>query len=143
MAMQTNNTSNLLPPLDGLADKLAAVNARAWLLGCGVGCETGLSALYAILAIWDGNARWLAIPALAVSLVHATIIAKLWQNRNDVLRRTAVIASMIASAVLLFVLAVLIGNNGLPTSPLFAFALIHLIFAFSHPLLFVTNTKPA
>ncbi|MBM3966890.1 MAG: hypothetical protein FJ308_17765 [Planctomycetes bacterium] len=142
MPIPSNDMPEQSRQFDRLAN-LAAVNPRTWFLGCGVGCATGLAATYAILSIWNGHAAWIAIAALLLSMIHATVITLFWQYRDVVHRRTAVMASMIASSILLCVLAILIGSRGLPTSPLFAFAFIHLILAFSHPLLFVTNTKPA
>ncbi len=142
MALPTNNLTKQSPQFDRL-NNLASVNARTWFLGCGVGCATGLSALYGFLAIWNGYAPWLATLALLFAMIHATVITLLWLNRDAVHRRTAVMVSMIASSIFLFVLAIVIGNRGIQTSPLFAFALIHLILAFFHPLLLAANTKPA
>ena len=122
---------------------LATVAARTWFLGCGVGCATGLSAVYAILAISNGQAGWHAASAFLFALIHATVISVFWLYRDVVYRRIAVMASMLTSSILLFVLTIVIGNRGIPTSPLLAFAFVHLILAFFHPLLFATNTKPA
>ncbi len=120
---------------------LDTINSRTWFFGCGIGCATGLALSYAILTIWNGNAPWLAIPALIVALIHATVITLFWLNRKVVHRRISLTTSMIVSSILLFALAMIIGNNGLQTSPFYGFAFIHLILAFFHPLLCKQTTR--
>ena len=140
-SMASQNNSSAVPQQWDRQMNLDTINSRNWFLGCGIGCATGLALLYALLMIWNGKAPWVTIPALIIALIHATVITVFWLNRKVVHRRIALTTSMIASAILLFALAMIIGNNGLQTSPLYGFAFNHLILAFFHPLLYATNAK--
>lgn len=133
------NMDSLRPmPIFDQNTRLAETNAVVWFLGFGVGGATGLALAYALYALWLGAPIWIALVAAFVATIHATIIVAFWLNREVVLRRTALMVSMIASAVLTCSLAWLIGSNGMQTSPLYGLGFMHLIMAFCHPINFRT-----
>ena len=139
--MATQNSDSLKPvPLYDQNARLAETSPVVWLLGFGVGGATGLALAYAFIAIWIAAPIWIAIAALLVGTIHASIIVAFWLNREVVRRKTALMVSMISSAMLTCLLAWMIGANGMQTSPLYGLAFMHLIMAFCHPALF-TSTK--
>lgn len=119
--------------------RLAETSAVVWLLGFGFGGATGIALVYAIYAVYSGMPSWIVITATLISAVHASIIASFWLYRQAVRRMTALMVSMIASAILMCSLAWIIGNTGLQKSPLYGLAGMHLIMAFSHPVHFANN----
>ena len=126
-------------PLFNRSSLLVETKAVVWLLGYGVGCATGLGFFYALFAIWSGAPIWIATAAILIASVHASIIVAFWRNRAVVLRRTALMVSMIASALLTCSLAWMFGSNGMRGSPLYGLALMHLLMAFFQPANFATN----
>ena len=123
--------------------RLAEMNAFVWFVGFGVGGATGLAFFYALFAVWSGVPSWIAITATTIATMHASIIIAFWHYRDVVRRRTALMVSMIASAILTCSLAWMIGSNGLQTPPLYGLAWMQLLMAFCHPTLFTTTTKTA
>jgi len=140
MAIETTDSNVRIPRLDPKAS-LASLNARTWFLGCGLGCATGLSLLYSFIAIWQNRILSIAIPALIIALIHASIIAVLWVYRFAVHRRTAMMVSMLASSILAVLLATMVASGGMPSSPLYGLACMHLVFAFFHPAVLVSTKK--
>ena len=148
--MGTNNnptleTPDYLPPSKRSAvfdkESLASLDARVWFLGCGLGCATGLSLLCAFIAIWQKQTVSIAIPALLIALLHASIITVFWVYRFTVHRRHAMMASMLASSILTVVLATLVASGGMASSPLYGLALMQLGFAFFHPAVLASTTE--
>ncbi len=119
--------------------RLAETNALVWFLGFGVGGATGLALVYALFAISNTAPIWIIVAAMLVAAIHASIIVAFWLNRQVVRRRTALMVSMIASAVLTCSLAWIIGTHGMQTSPLYGLAFTHLLMAFCHPTHFATH----
>lgn len=68
-----------------------------------------------------------------IALIHAAIISLFWRYRDVVLRRTAIMVSMVASSILTVVLAILVASGGMRSSPLYGLAFMHLVLAFCHP----------
>ena len=138
--MGTNNNPTLetpdLPPSTRSAvfdkESLASLDARVWFLGCGLGCATGLSLLCAFIAIWQKQTVSIAIPALLIALLHASIITVLWVYRFTVHRRHAMMASMLAT---------LVASGGMASSPLYGLAFMQLGFAFFHPAVLASTTE--
>lgn len=126
-------------PMNDRDGRLAETNAAVWFLGVGVGGATGLALLYALFAIWNAAPIWIAIAATCVATIHASIIVAFWLNREFVRRKTALMVSMIASAILTCTLAWMFGSYGMRTSPLYGLAFMHLIMAYCHPTNFTTN----
>jgi hypothetical protein len=148
--MGTNNNPTLetpgyLPPSKQSAvfdkESLASLDARVWFLGCGLGCATGLSLLCAFIAIWQKQTVSIAIPALLIALLHASIITVFWVYRFTVHRRHAMMASMLASSILTVVLATLVASGGMASSPLYGLAFMQLGFAFFHPAVLASTTE--
>lgn len=132
MATQLNDSSGRFTRLDP-GESLASLNARVWFLGCGLGCATGLSLLSSLIAVWQNRLFSIAIPALMIALIHLSIISVFWVYRFDVHRRTAMMASMLASSLLTVALAVLMASGGMKSSPLYGLAFMQLVLAFLHP----------
>lgn len=126
-------------PLFDQRTRLAETNAVVWFLGFGVGGATGLSLAYGLFAIWNAAPIWIPIAATLVATIHASIIVAFWLKRQVVLRRTALMVSMIASAILTCSLAWMIGSHEMRSSPLYSLAFMHLIMAFCQPAYFNTN----
>ena len=122
-------------------ESLASLDARVWFLGCGLGCATGLGLLCAFIAIWQKQTVSIAIPALLIALLHASIITVLWVYRFAMHRRTAMMASMLSSSILTVVLASLVASGGMATSPLYGLAFMQLVLAFLHPAVQASTTE--
>ena len=140
MAIETTDSNVAIPRLNPKAS-LASLNARMWFLGCGLGCATGLSLLSSLIAIWQNHILSIAIPALILALLHSSIIAVLWVYRFAVHCRTAMMVSMLASSILTILLATLVASGGMPSSPLYGLAWMHLVLAFFHPAVLVSTMK--
>ena len=76
-------------------ESLASLDARVWFLGCGLGCATGLSLLCALIAIWQKQTVSIAIPALLIALLHASIITVFWVYRFAMHRRNVAVLAAI------------------------------------------------
>lgn len=138
--MAFENTDSLKSiPLFDQRTRLAETSAVVWFLGFGIGCATGLSLAYALFAIWNAAPIWIPIAATLIATTHASIIVAFWLNRHVVLRRTALMISMIASAILTCSLAWMIGSYEMRSSPLYGLACMHLILAFCQPAYFSTK----
>jgi hypothetical protein len=122
-------------------ESLASLDARVWFLGCGLGWATGLGLLCAFIAIWQKQIVTIAIPALLIALLHASIITVLWVYRFAMHRRTAMMASMLSSSILTVVLASLVASGGMATSPLYGLAFMQLVLAFLHPAVLASTTE--
>ncbi len=122
-------------------ESLASLDARVWFLGCGLGCATGLSLLCALIAIWQNQTLSIAIPALLIALLHASIITVFWVYRFAMRRRNAMMASMLASSILTVVLATLVASRGMASSPLYGLAFMHLVLSFFHPAVLSSTTE--
>ena len=122
-------------------ESLASLDARVWFLGCGLGCATGLSLLCALIAIWQNQTLSIAIPALLIALLHASIITVFWVYRFTMHRRNAIMASMLASSILTVVLAILVASGGKTSSPLYGLAFMQLVLAFFHPAVLSSTTE--
>ena len=122
-------------------ESLASLDARVWFLGCGLGCATGLSLLCALIAIWQKQTVSIAIPALLIALLHASIITVFWVYRFAMHRRNAMMASMLTSSLLTVVLATLIASGGVASSPLYGLAFMQLVLAFLHPAVLASSAK--
>ena len=142
MSLETTDSSVQIPRPDPMAS-LASLNASVWFLGCGLGCATGLSLLCAFIAIWENYILSIAIPALLIALLHASIITVFWLYRFTVHGRTAIMVSMVVSSILTIALAILVTSGGMTTSPLYGLALMHLLFAFFHPGIYASNSDAA
>jgi putative flippase GtrA len=138
MAFESIDSLKSIPLFDQRT-RLAETNAVVWFLGFGVGGATGLSLAYGLFAIWNTAPIWIPIAASLVATIHASIIVAFWLNRQVVLRRTALMVSMIASAILTCSLAWMIGPHEMRSSPLYGLAFMHLIMAFCQPAYFNTN----
>ena len=132
MATQTNDSNGRITRLNPRAS-LASLNARMWFLGCGFGCATGLSLLSSLIAVWQNRLLSIAIPALMIALIHLSIISVFWVYRFELHRRTAMMASMIASSLLTVALAMIMASGGMKSSPLYGLAFMQLVLAFFHP----------
>jgi hypothetical protein len=86
-----------------------------------------------LIAVWQNRLFSIAIPALMIALIHLSIISVFWVYRFDVHRRTAMMASMLASSLLTVALAVLMASGGMKSSPLYGLAFMQLVLAFLHP----------
>lgn len=138
MAIRIKDSQHSIPLFDQRT-RLADTNALVWFLGVGVGGATGLSLAYALFAIWNAAPIWIPITAMLIATTHASIIAAFWLKRRIVLRRTALMISMIASAMLTCSLAWICGSYEMRSSPLYGLAFMHLIMAFCQPVNFITN----
>jgi hypothetical protein len=138
MALENVDSVKSMPHFDQNT-RLAETNAVVWFLGFGLGGATGLALAYALFAIWSASPIWIAIFATLVATIHASIMVAFWLNRAIVRRRTALMISMIASAMLTCSLAWITGSHVMQTSPLYGLAFTHLIMAFCHPASFTTN----
>lgn len=138
MATETTDSEVCITRLDPKAS-LASLNARVWFLGCGVGCATGLSLTSSFIAILQNRLLSIAIPALIIALIHASIITVLWVYRFSVHRRTAMMISMLASSILTVALAILMASGEMTSSPLHGLAFMQVVFAFFHPAILVTT----
>lgn len=119
--------------------RLAETSAVVWFLGFGVGGATGLALVSALYTIWIASPLWVVTAATLIATIHASIMVAFWLRRDTVRRRTAILVSMIASAILTCALAWMTGSQGLRTSPLYGLAFMHLIMAFCHPANFATS----
>lgn len=131
MSFEPTDSSDRIPRLSP-KECLASLNARMWFLGCGLGCATGLSLLCALIAIWNQTLS-MAIPALLIALLHASIITVFWVYRFTIHRRFAMMAAMLASSTLTVVLATLVASGGMASLPLYGLAFMHVVLAFLHP----------
>jgi hypothetical protein len=122
-------------------ESLASLDARVWFLGCGLGCATGLSLLCALIAIWQNQTLSIAIPALLIALLHASIITVFWVYRFSMHRRNAMMAAMLASSILTVMLATLVASARMASSPLYGLAFMQLVLAFFHPAVLVSTTE--
>ena len=120
---------------------LASLNARLWFLGWGLGCATGLSLLSALIAVWQSQSLSIAIPALLIALLHASIITIFWFYRFTIHRRTATMASLLASSLLTVALAISMASGGMKSSPLYGLAFLHFVLAFFHPGVLASTTQ--
>jgi predicted PurR-regulated permease PerM len=119
--------------------RLVETSAVVWFLGFGVGGATGLALVSALCAIWIASPLWVVIAATLIAAMHASIMGAFWLRRETVRRRTAILVSMIASAILTSALAWMVGAYGGQSSPLYGLAFMHLIMAFCHPANFTTS----
>lgn len=135
MACETTDSAGVKLPLDSKST-LASLHPTVWFLGYGLGSASGLSLAFALMAIWNGDVPWVAIPALLIMVLHASIIILFWKYRYVVRSRTAIRVSLIASSVLTVSLAVIVSSAGMKTQPLYGLAFMQLLMAFCHPIFY-------
>ena len=133
MSFENTDFKQALPLIDD-RPRLADIKPVVWFLGFGVGGATGLALAWAPYVIWTEKPTWIAIVAALIAMIHASIIIVFWLNKEIIRRRTAVMVSMIASAVLTGSLAWISGSNGMQSGPLYGLAFMHLLMAFFHPM---------
>ena len=135
------NDSRVRTPRLSPKESLASLNPHLWFLGCGLGCATGLSLLGALIAIWQNQTLSIAIPALLITLLHASIITVFWVYRFSIHRRNAMMAAMLSSSILTVVLATVVASGGIASSPFYTLAFMHLVLTFLHPAVLASTTK--
>lgn len=119
---------------------LAQMKPVVWFLGFGVGCAAGLAFAVGLIGTLSGAPTPTSVIAFAIAAVHSTIIIAFWQQRDRVRIRTAVMVSMLASALLTFLLG---WSNGSLRTPFFGLALMHALMAFFHPAIYTTSQTTA
>ena len=74
--------SNSLSPADLPHRKLAVLDWRVWILGCGAGGCAGISALVALWSAIIGDPFLLTASAFGICAVHSLVLGAMWTKRT-------------------------------------------------------------